>query len=57
MPRRKEPTPEIKSLGHLSRAVLRALWTKEFNDSPPACLGRDILASSFSHTRVFPIPK
>jgi hypothetical protein len=31
-------------LDQLSRAELRALWTQEFADKPPACLGRDVLA-------------
>jgi Protein of unknown function (DUF2924) len=49
MPRQKDSTVEIKSLRRLGRAELWALWTKEFNESPPACLGRDVLALGIAY--------
>ena len=34
-----------------SRAELRALWTEELAESPPASLGRDILALGIAYAR------
>ena len=42
---------EIHDLDRLSRDELRALWTKELGEQPPATLGRDVLALGISYTR------
>ncbi len=42
---------EIEELDRLSRAELRALWTQELDDRPPASLGRDVLALAIAYTR------
>ena len=41
----------IENLEQLSRAELRVLWEREFGDTPPASLGRDILALGISYAR------
>jgi hypothetical protein len=41
----------IEDLDRLSRAELRALWTQELGDKPPASLGRDVLALVIAYTR------
>ena len=42
---------ERENLEQLSRAELRALWTEELAENPPASLGRDILALGIAYAR------
>src|SRR5688572_8950079 len=42
---------DIHSLDRLSRNELRAVWTQELGDRPPATLGRDILALGIAYAR------
>ncbi len=42
---------DINSLDGLSRAQLRALWTQELAERPPASLGRDVLALGIAYAR------
>jgi len=41
----------IHDLDRLSRSELRALWTEELGEQPPATLGRDILALGIAYAR------
>jgi len=41
----------IDHLGKLSRAELRVLWEREFSETAPATLGRDILALGIAYAR------
>src|SRR5262245_50944083 len=45
------PLPGIHSLDRLSRGELRALWTQEVGEHPPATLGRDVLALAIAYAR------
>jgi hypothetical protein len=45
------PNVEIEDLDQLSRAELRELWEREFEEKPPRCLGRDILALGIAYVR------
>jgi Protein of unknown function (DUF2924) len=42
---------DIHDLDRLSRGELRAVWTQELGDQPPATLGRDILALGIAYAR------
>jgi Protein of unknown function (DUF2924) len=42
---------DIHSLDRLSRSELRALWTLELGEHPPATLGRDVLALAIAYAR------
>src|SRR5262249_2687669 len=42
---------DIHDLDRLSRSELRALWTQELGERPPATLGRDVLALGIAYTR------
>ena len=44
MPHHRDAIIQLENLDQLSRAELRTLWTEELAESPPASLGRDILA-------------
>jgi Protein of unknown function (DUF2924) len=48
---RRDLKLEIQDLDRLSRAELRALWTQELGDKPPASLGRDVLALAIAYAR------
>jgi hypothetical protein len=41
----------MQRLDRLSRRELRAVWTQELGDQPPATLGRDILALGIAYAR------
>jgi hypothetical protein len=45
------PNTRIDHLERLSRAELRMLWEQEFAETPPASLGRDILALAIAYAR------
>ncbi len=47
----RDVTIELERLVQLSRAELRALWTKELAEQPPRSLGRDILALGIAYAR------
>ncbi len=49
--RGRHATADIRSLDGLSRSELRALWTQEFGERPPATLGRDVLALAIAYAR------
>jgi hypothetical protein len=51
MPHHRDEIIELEKLEQLSRAELRALWTKELADKPPQSLGRDILALGIAYAR------
>ena len=51
MPHHRDAVIELGTLEQLSRAKLRALWTKELAEKPPASLGRDILALGIAYAR------
>jgi Protein of unknown function (DUF2924) len=51
MSRHRDAISQLENLERLSRAELRALWTEELADSPPASLGRDILALGVAYAR------
>src|SRR5258708_28971112 len=51
MPHHREAIIELEKLEQLSRAELRALWTKELAEKPPQSLGRDILALGIAYAR------
>src|ERR1043166_288339 len=42
---------DVRGLERLSRSELRAVWTKELGDQPPATLGRDLLALGIAYAR------
>jgi hypothetical protein len=42
---------DIHDLDQLSRSELRALWTQELGEQPPATLGRDVLALGIAYAR------
>ena len=42
---------DIHDLDRQSRSELRALWTKELGEQPPATLGRDVLALGIAYAR------
>jgi Protein of unknown function (DUF2924) len=44
MPRHHKAGIEIGMLERMSRAELRECWKKELSETPPRCLGRDVLA-------------
>src|SRR5262249_15026323 len=41
----------ISDLDRLSRSALRALWTQELREQPPATLGRDVLALGIAYAK------
>jgi hypothetical protein len=47
----RDATIELDKLEQLSRAELRALWTKELAEKPPQSLGRDVLALGIAYAR------
>jgi hypothetical protein len=49
--RARHATTDIHSLDGLSRSELRALWTQELGERPPATLGRDVLALAIAYAR------
>jgi hypothetical protein len=49
--RGRHATAAIYSLDGLSRSELRALWTQELGECPPATLGRDVLALAIAYAR------
>ena len=49
--RGRHATAAIHSLDGLSRSELRALWTQELGEHPPATLGRDVLALAIAYAR------
>jgi hypothetical protein len=49
--RGRHATAAIHSLDGLSRGELRALWTQELGERPPATLGRDVLALAIAYAR------
>jgi Protein of unknown function (DUF2924) len=51
MPHNRNAIVELEHLEQLSRAELRALWTKELTETPPPSLGRDILALGIAYAR------
>jgi len=51
MSRHRDAISQLENLERLSRAELRALWTEELAESPPASLGRDILALGIAYAR------
>jgi hypothetical protein len=51
MPHHRNAIIELEYLEQLSRAELRALWTKELAETPPPSLGRDILALGIAYAR------
>ncbi len=51
MPHHRDAIIQLENLDQLSRAELRALWTEELAESPPASLGRDILALGIAYAR------
>jgi len=51
MPHHRNAIIQLENLERLSRAELRALWTEELAESPPASLGRDILALGIAYAR------
>jgi len=51
MSRHRDAISQLENLERLSRAELRALWTEELAQSPPASLGRDILALGIAYVR------
>jgi hypothetical protein len=42
---------DIYDLNRQSRRELRALWTEELGEQPPAALGRDVLALGIAYAR------
>ena len=51
MSRHRDSIRQLENLERLSRAELRALWTEELAESPPASLGRDVLALGIAYAR------
>jgi hypothetical protein len=51
MPHHREVIIDLEKLEQLSRAELRALWTEELAENPPAALGGDILALGVAYAR------
>jgi len=51
MSHKRDAIIQLEHLDQLSRAELRALWTEELGESPPASLGRDILARKTNRPR------
>jgi hypothetical protein len=51
MRRRQLREINIDELDRLSRTELRALWTQEFGEKPPATIGRDVLALGVAYAR------
>jgi hypothetical protein len=49
--RRQLPNFDIDDLDRLSRTELRALWTQELGEKPPASIGRNVLALGVAYTR------
>ena len=49
--RARHATADIHNLDGLSRSELRALWTQEVGEHPPATLGRDVLALAIAYAR------
>jgi Protein of unknown function (DUF2924) len=51
MPNHQNVSTRIDHLDKLSRAELRVLWEREFSETAPTTLGRDILALGIAYTR------
>src|ERR1700674_1177981 len=51
MPNHRDAIIDLENLEQLSRAELRALWTEELAEKPPAALGRDILVLGVAYAR------
>jgi len=51
MPHHRDAIIDLENLEQLSRAELRALWTEELAEKPPASLGRDILVLGVAYAR------
>ena len=51
MPHHRDAIIDLEKLKQLSRAELRALWTKALAEKPPPSLGRDILALGIAYAR------
>jgi len=51
MPHHRDAIIDLENLEQLSRAELRALWTEELAEKPPASLGRDILVLGIAYAR------
>ncbi len=49
--RGRQSTADIHGLDRLSRSELRALWSQELGQQPPATLGRDVLALGIAYAR------
>jgi Protein of unknown function (DUF2924) len=49
--RGRHSTADIHGLDRLSRSELRALWSQELGEQPPATLGRDVLALGIAYAR------
>jgi hypothetical protein len=49
--RGRHSTADVHGLDRLSRSELRALWSQELSEQPPATLGRDILALGIAYAR------
>jgi hypothetical protein len=49
--RARHATADIHNLDGLSRSELRALWTQELGEHPPATVGRDVLALAIAYAR------
>ncbi len=49
--RGRHSTAEIHGLDRLSRSELRALWSQELGEQPPATLGRDVLALGIAYAK------
>jgi hypothetical protein len=48
MPNHRDAIIDLENLEQLSRTKLRALWTEELAEKPPASLGRDIAFASWA---------
>src|SRR5437868_14712816 len=42
---------DFADLGKLPRSKLREVWQTEFNEKPPACFGRELLALGIAYAR------
>jgi hypothetical protein len=51
MPNHRDAIIDLENQEQLSRTKLRALWTDELAEKPPASLGRDILVLGIAYAR------
>ena len=51
MPHHRDAIIDLENLEQFSRTKLRALWTEELAEKPPAALGRDILMLDIAYAR------